>query len=97
MGKKRIIIFSCIAVLLGAFTVGRNATSKSVSQDLPHQAHASQQSGTVPDYVVYDFLFHKVVRLREKTRELQGRSPGAKGLLPTSDRSRTYGGSVYRT
>jgi len=84
MGKKQIMILSGVAIVLaGAFTVSRNATSKSVRQDLPHQAHASQQSGTVPDYVVYNFLFHKVVRLREKTRELQGQGRiGQKPYFP---------------
>ncbi|HEX8847317.1 MAG TPA: hypothetical protein VF791_21920 [Pyrinomonadaceae bacterium] len=72
MDKKRIVIFSCVAVLLaGAFTFSRNTSSKAVHQDLPPHAHPSQQSPVVPDYVVYNFLFHKVTRLREKTRELQ--------------------------
>src|SRR6266446_182319 len=72
MGKKQIMIFSCVAFLLvGALTVGRNATSKAVRQDSHPQANWSQQSPTAPDYVVYNFLFQKVVRLREKTTELQ--------------------------
>ncbi len=71
MSKKQIMIFSCVAFLLvGALTIGRNAT-KAVRQDSHPQAHSSQQSPTAPDYVVYNFLFQKVVRLREKTTELQ--------------------------
>jgi hypothetical protein len=72
MGKKRTVISLCAAILLaGAFIVGRNTSSKAVRQDLPTHAHLSQQSPVATDYVVYDVLFHKVVRLREKTRELQ--------------------------
>jgi hypothetical protein len=71
MRKKRIMVFPCVAVLLAvAFTLGRNATSKSVPKE-PQQRHASEPSGEVGDYAVYGFLFHKVVRLHEKTHELQ--------------------------
>jgi hypothetical protein len=36
-----------------------------------------------PDYAVYNFLFHKVVRLREKTRELQAQGrPAQKPYFP---------------
>jgi len=81
MGKKRILIFSCVAVVLvGAFTAARNTTTKAVRSNLPAQAHASLQSPVASDQVVYDFLFHKVVRLREKTRELQAQ--GRIGLKP---------------
>lgn len=72
MGKKRLVIFSCLAVLLaGALTLSRHTFSKAVLQDLPPPAHPPTHSPTVPDHVVYNFLFHKVVRLREKTRALQ--------------------------
>lgn len=43
----------------------------------------SEPSGEVPDYAVYGFLFHKVVRLREKTIELQGQGRiGLKRYFP---------------
>ncbi len=55
MDKKRIMIFSCVAVLLvGAFTVGRNATTKAV-RSTPPRAYPSEQSPAASDYVVYDF------------------------------------------
>jgi hypothetical protein len=72
MGQKRIMIFSCFAVLvIGVFTIGRNSSSKSVSRFSPPQAYAIPTSPAVSDDVAYDFLFRKVVRIREKTRELQ--------------------------
>jgi hypothetical protein len=84
MGKKRTVISLCAAILLaGAFTVGRNTSSKAVRQDLPLHAHPSQQSPVALDYVVYDVLFHKVVRLREKTSELQAQGRiGQKPYFP---------------
>jgi hypothetical protein len=84
MDKKRIVIFSFVSVLLaGAFTVGLNTSSKAVPQDLPPHAHPSQPGYAVPDYVVYDFLFRKVARLREKTRELQAQGRiGQKPYFP---------------
>lgn len=84
MSKKRTVIFSCAAVLLaGAFTIGRNTSSKAVRQNLPLRVQPSQQSPVAPDHVVYNFLFHKVVRLREKTRELQAQGRiGQKPYFP---------------
>lgn len=84
MGKKQIVIFSCVAILLaGAFTLSRNTFSKAAREDLPPHAHPPEQAVVVPDYVVYNFLFHKVVRLREKTRELQAQGRiGQKPYFP---------------
>lgn len=84
MGKKRLLILACLVLLLaGAFSLNRNTFSKAVPQNLPSPAHPSTDNPAVPDYVVYNFLFRKVVRLREKTRALQAQGRiGQKPYFP---------------
>lgn len=90
MGKKQIVIMLSIGgLLIATFTVGRNVTSKSIRPNPPLHAHASEQIRVVPDYVVYDFLFRNVVRLREKTTELQAQDRiGAKPYFPLQREAR---------
>jgi hypothetical protein len=71
--RIKFAILSCLAVLLVcAFTVRRNTLTKAVHHDLSLRDNSSQQN--VPDHVVYNSLFRKVVRLREKTRQLQSQN-----------------------
>lgn len=70
----KIAMASCLAILLiSAFTVQRNSVSKAVHQDLSPRGYPPQQRA-IPDHVVYNSLFRKVVRLREKTTELQSQN-----------------------
>jgi hypothetical protein len=67
-------IVSCLAILLiSAFTVHRNSVSKAHYEHLSPRSYPPQQSA-IPDHVVYNSLFRKVVRLREKTKELQSQN-----------------------
>jgi hypothetical protein len=73
MRKKWIMIFSVVVLLLvSVFTVNRSTLSKAAH---PKSPQPGNQSPDPSDYVVYNFLFHKVVKLSEKTKVLraQGR------------------------
>lgn len=96
MGKKRVVIFPCVAALLvGAFTVVLNSSGKAVRQNLPPHVPPSRQSTEVPDHAVYNFLFHNVVRLREKTRELQAQGrAGQKPYFPLQREARLTEGQA---
>lgn len=81
MSSKRIVLALCFIVLLvSAFTVGRDASDKHTRHQLSPQSTSPQQEHTVPDHIVYGFLFHKIASLNKRTRELQaqgriGRTP----------------------
>ena len=70
MSAKFAILLSLAVLLVCAFTVRRNTFSRAAQQDVLPLDSPSQQS-VVPDHVVYNSLFRKVVRLREKTNEVQ--------------------------
>lgn len=77
MTKRLPLVFWGVALLLGIFTFGKETLSKRVRQPRPLAERPSADAG-VPDHVVYGVMFAKVVRLREKTRELQAKhQPGA--------------------
>lgn len=72
MPNKRISSLLCVAVLIASvIIVFRNSVSNATNQDGPVHAHDSDRTRVVPEHVVYGSLFRKIVRLREKTRELQ--------------------------
>lgn len=72
MHNKRILILLCAAVLIAStLSVGLNSVSKATREVLPSPVHDSERTHVVPDHVAYAALFHKIARLREKTRELQ--------------------------
>lgn len=75
MAKKRVVLLGVAVLLALTFTLGRKTFSKAVHQEAVHQDlppnSASQQTSVVPDYVVYNSIFRKVVSLRNKTIELQ--------------------------
>lgn len=69
--RTKFAILLCLAiVLVCVFTVRRKTLTKAAHQDSSPRGYPSQHSA-VPDHVVYNSLFRKVVRLREKTKELQ--------------------------
>lgn len=72
MGKKLIVIALCLIALLASVLLSsKRASSRDVQFNSPSPRTSAQKDWTVPDYTVYDFVFRKVTRLREKTRELQ--------------------------
>jgi hypothetical protein len=72
MRNKRILILLFTAALTAsASSVGLNSVSNATREVLPPHAHDSERTPVVPDHVVYGSLFHKVMHLREKTKELQ--------------------------
>ena len=72
MRNKRILILLFTAVLTASASgVGLNSVSKATYEVLASHAHDSERSHALPDHVVYGMLFHKLVHLREKTKELQ--------------------------
>jgi hypothetical protein len=71
MRKIFIIIFSCVAVsIVSAITIGHNSAGESVRQD-PIPDVASRKNVELSDHATYDFFFRNIVRLRQKTSELQ--------------------------
>jgi len=72
MSAKFISILMCLVILLfGTFIIARNSSSD-VTHEHFSKARASPQLSPEPlDHAAYDFLFRNIVRLREKTRELQ--------------------------
>jgi hypothetical protein len=71
MRKLFIIIGSCVAVsIVSTFTIGHNSASDSVRQD-PAPDFVSRKNVELPDHATYDFFFRNIVRLRQKTSELQ--------------------------
>ena len=74
MNKKRILIIICAVALLGsALTVSRNASSERTSHNSTAQHTAQQAAYTVPDHVVYGFLFRYVARNNERIAQRHGR------------------------
>jgi hypothetical protein len=70
MPKKLVAISSSLALLLlMAFAVQRNTISKPTQPE--PRTSSPQQTHAVPDHVIYNALFRKVARLREKTKEQQ--------------------------
>ena len=70
--SARFAIFSCLVVLLlGTFIIARNSSSDITHQHLATLRRVPQQSPELSDHAAYDFLFRNIVRLREKTSELQ--------------------------
>ena len=80
---KKLIGILLILLLAAAFAINKSATGRNVKSNLPPQSLSSQKGRTVPDYAVNNFLFHRVVRLREKTSELQAQGQiGQKPYFP---------------
>jgi hypothetical protein len=72
MDKKLPTIALCATGLLAiAFAFDKNAPSRDADPESSSQSVSPQKEWIVPEHAAYDFLFRKVVRLREKTRELQ--------------------------
>jgi len=72
MSKNLLLLFSLVAVVIVAsFAADRNTAVNSASSRSPSLLHRSPQSPDASDHAIYEFLFRNVVRLREKTRELQ--------------------------
>lgn len=72
MNKKHAAIALFLMVLfVSAFTVRRNSSIKAAHHAGSQRIQSSGQDPVVPDYVVYWTVFHKVVLIREKARELQ--------------------------
>lgn len=84
MAKGTAVICVCTLLLLvGVFTFGNKTMTRRVGANTPRPEHASDAHSSVPDYVVYGVMFAKVVRLREKTRELQTKGRvGLNGYFP---------------
>lgn len=65
-------ILSCIVVLLlGTFIIAHNSSSNVTHKDFAKLRGAPQPTPEPLDHAAYDFLFRNIVRLREKTSELQ--------------------------
>lgn len=72
MDKKRILIALSVFVLGGsAFVTHRTASRQNVRGASQFNVSTERKQTGVPDYVVYDFVFKKVVLLTKKTRELR--------------------------
>ena len=84
MAKRTVVICTCTLLLLvGVFTFGKKTLSERVGANVTRPEHASEAHPSVPDHVVYGVMFAKVVRLREKTRELQTKGRvGLNGYFP---------------
>ena len=72
MKAAKPLLVSALIILAVLFAINRTSSSRE-----PVHSHSSAQSVGVPrmrtveDSVVYGFLFHRVARLKEKTKELQ--------------------------
>jgi hypothetical protein len=70
--KVRKTILLSVLVLLGAvFSMGWTTSDLQADSDQRPQIGVTKQRHVVEDYVVYGSVFHRVDRLKEKTRELQ--------------------------
>ncbi|HKP36365.1 MAG TPA: hypothetical protein VJT71_05865 [Pyrinomonadaceae bacterium] len=66
---KRITVLTFIALAASALAIRSHTANQNVVS--PGSALPIPNNGKVPDEVVYDFLFRKVVRFREKTSSVQ--------------------------
>ncbi|MBA3242903.1 MAG: hypothetical protein H0T60_16905 [Acidobacteria bacterium] len=82
MKRKRILIILCVIALpIIPFAIGESFPIKR-AQVLNHNSHGTAQAGTtVPDHVIYGFLFERVVSVKIKIREYQ--SQGRISKKPT--------------
>src|ERR1044072_3004152 len=71
--RAALVCFFGVALLLGVFTFGKGALSKRVAETRPLAKQPLAVDPNVPDHVMYGVMFAKVVRSREKTRELQAK------------------------
>ncbi|MGI9106690.1 MAG: hypothetical protein ACR2G4_10625 [Pyrinomonadaceae bacterium] len=83
MNKRKAVIILLVTVLLvSAFAASKNVLSSRVNLISPSHRTSPLQDHSVPDHVVYGFLFRKVEFLNKRAKKLQseGRIKGADTL-----------------